>query len=79
MATTKKQYGDKPWLKRYSTGYAGQPYQWELWIKPTRPEHYDEANNWVGPWGVTYFTDFEEAREFIIMVQQAIKEGTLVY
>lgn len=53
--------------------------QWQMWIPPTRPEHYDEAGNWIDLWGITYFPTFEEALEAFRGLISDIHAGREVY
>lgn len=39
--------------------------EWELWIPPSKPEHYAEDGADLGPYGITYFSSLGELLQFL--------------
>lgn len=60
------------------TGYVW-PAEWEVYIPPTKPEHFeygDVLNGAVlGPWGESYWATWEEARDFMCACADEIREA----
>lgn len=62
----------QPTIEATGTGSPTGP-RWKVWIPPTSLEHFD-GDALIGPYGHTYFDEFDEAVEFLRSVLERIQQ-----